>query len=165
MKERLHHMPSQLSGGEQQRVTIARAMANNPDILLLDEPTYVRFLFILAVIINQFIVSGDLDTINTAIVMKLLLDLNREGVTLVMVTHDVGLKMFADRVVWMRDGKIQRIEATIDSAREEATKKLEFELDNIERKKAGLIPKNPVTSSLRSPADYQHLLWSQHSHK
>jgi len=138
-------MPSQLSGGEQQRVTIARAMANNPDILLLDEPT------------------GDLDTINTAVVMKLLLDLNREGITLVMVTHDVGLKMFSDRVVWMRDGKIQRIEATTNSAREEAFIKLEFELDNIEKKKAGFIPRNPVTSSVRSPADYQHLLWSQNT--
>jgi len=93
MSPRLDHLPSQLSGGEQQRVTIARALANNPDILLLDEPT------------------GDLDSVNTAIVMKLLTDLNKEGITLVMVTHDVGLKFFADRIIWMRDGKIQKIEA------------------------------------------------------
>jgi len=76
MSARLDHLPSQLSGGEQQRVTIARALANNPDILLLDEPT------------------GDLDSVNTSIVMKLLTDLNKEGITLVMVTHDVGLKFF-----------------------------------------------------------------------
>jgi len=143
MKERLNHVPSQLSGGEQQRVTIARAMANNPEILLLDEPT------------------GDLDTINTAVVMKLLLDLNKEGITLVMVTHDVGLKVFADRVVWMRDGKIQRIEATVGAAREEAYKKLDLELKNMERKKAGLIPRNPVTTTMRTPGDYQQLIWAK----
>jgi len=147
MKERLKHVPSQLSGGEQQRVTIARAMANNPEILLLDEPT------------------GDLDTINTAIVMKLLLDLNAEGITLVMVTHDVGLKMFADRVVWMRDGKIQRIEATTPAAREESRRKLDQELENIEKKRAGLLPRNPVTTIIRAPSDYHHLSWAKGNQK
>lgn len=92
MGERLNHVPSQLSGGEQQRVTIARSLVNNPSILLLDEPT------------------GDLDTVNTAIVMKLLTNVNSQGTTLVMVTHDVGLKYFADRIIWLRDGKIQRVE-------------------------------------------------------
>jgi len=143
MRERLNHIPSQLSGGEQQRVTIARAMANNPDILLLDEPT------------------GDLDTVNTTIIMKLLLDLNREGVTLVMVTHDVGLKMFANRIVWMRDGKIQRIDATTSAAHEEALKKLDFELENIEKKKVGLVPRNPVSTTTRTPNDYSHLIWAK----
>jgi len=90
--------------------------------------------------------------------MELLLDLNREGITLVMVTHDMGLKMFADRVVWMRDGKIQRIEVTVGAAREEAFKKLGLELDNMERKKAGLILRNPVTTT-RAPSDYQHLIF------
>ncbi|CAE7938742.1 abcH2, partial [Symbiodinium sp. KB8] len=76
-------------GGEQQRVTIARSLANDPDILLLDEPT------------------GDLDTRNGEIVLKILNDLNRksEGVTMVMVTHDVALKAFAHRVLHMVDGK------------------------------------------------------------
>jgi putative ABC transport system ATP-binding protein len=89
----MDHFPNQLSGGEQQRVTIARALANNPKVLLLDEPT------------------GDLDTKNTDIVLDLLVELNRkEGITLVMVTHDVALKNFAHRVIRMLDGKIQRIE-------------------------------------------------------
>ncbi|KAL9652516.1 hypothetical protein ABK040_000088 [Willaertia magna] len=93
MGHRIDHLPSQLSGGEQQRVTIARAISNHPEILLLDEPT------------------GDLDTKNTINVMDLLLKLNEEdGITMVMVTHDEFLKNAADRVVYMRDGKIHRIE-------------------------------------------------------
>jgi putative ABC transport system ATP-binding protein len=69
-------------------VTIARALANRPELLLLDEPT------------------GDLDSKNSEIVMKLLVDLNaKEGVTMVMVTHDVGLKQYANRVIRMVDGK------------------------------------------------------------
>lgn len=107
MGQRLDHLPSQLSGGEQQRVTIARAIANQPDVLLLDEPT------------------GDLDTVNTAIVLRLLLELNREGITLVMVTHDVGLKFFADRVIWMRDGKIQRVEQVTPEQQQEARAKVQ----------------------------------------
>ena len=102
MGKRLDHVPSQLSGGEQQRVTIARAVANQPDILLLDEPT------------------GDLDSMNTVLAMKLLTDLNKlEGITLVMVTHDVGLKFFADRIIWMRDGKISRVEVVSEHKKSE----------------------------------------------
>eukprot|EP01097_Dermamoeba_algensis_P000429 TRINITY_DN1148_c0_g1_i4.p1 TRINITY_DN1148_c0_g1~~TRINITY_DN1148_c0_g1_i4.p1 ORF type:complete len:314 (-),score=64.35 TRINITY_DN1148_c0_g1_i4:493-1434(-) len=105
--KRLDHFPSQLSGGEQQRVTIARAMANKPDILLLDEPT------------------GDLDTVNSLIVLKLLTDLNKQQkITLIMVTHDMGLKHFADRVIWMRDGKIQRVEMVPEKKRTETYAKL-----------------------------------------
>ena len=90
---RLDHFPNQLSGGEQQRVTIARAISNNPSILLLDEPT------------------GDLDTRSTDIVMKILIDLNlHKKITMIMVTHDVSLKYFANRVVRMADGKIAKIE-------------------------------------------------------
>ena len=88
----MDHFPNQLSGGEQQRVTIARSIANKPKILLLDEPT------------------GDLDTRSTDIVMKILIDLNmREKITMIMVTHDVGLKHFAHRVVKMADGKVNQI--------------------------------------------------------
>ena len=74
-------------------MTIARSIANKPKILLLDEPT------------------GDLDTRSTDTVMKILVDLNRkEKITMIMVTHDVGLKYFANRVVRMGDGKVVRID-------------------------------------------------------
>lgn len=110
---RLNHFPNQLSGGEQQRVTIARALANKPKILLLDEPT------------------GDLDTKNSDIVMNILIDLNISGITMIMVTHDVALKYFANRVVRVVDGKIAteyNIEATV---REETILKLKDRIKNI----------------------------------
>ena len=89
LTNRINHFPNQLSGGEQQRVTIARALVNNPDILLLDEPT------------------GDLDTKNADIVMSLLLELNLlHGITMIMVTHDVFLKNFGQKIVRVIDGKI-----------------------------------------------------------
>jgi len=86
---RSHHLPAELSGGEQQRVTIARALANRPSIVLLDEPT------------------GDLDSKTGAEIMDLVFRLNREeGVTFVMVTHDPVLASRADRTLVMSDGKI-----------------------------------------------------------
>ena len=89
LKNRINHFPNQLSGGEQQRVTIARALVNNPDILLLDEPT------------------GDLDTKNADIVMSLLIELNLlQGITMIMVTHDVALKNYGQKIVRVIDGKI-----------------------------------------------------------
>ena len=89
LTNRVNHFPNQLSGGEQQRVTIARALVNNPDILLLDEPT------------------GDLDTKNADIVMSLLLELNLiNGITMIMVTHDVALKNYGQKIVRVIDGKI-----------------------------------------------------------
>jgi len=91
--DRLDHFPNMLSGGEQQRVTIARSISNNPSILLLDEPT------------------GDLDTKSTDIIMKILVSLNvKHKITMIMVTHDQGLKYFAHRVVKMSDGKILKIQ-------------------------------------------------------
>jgi len=133
MKDRLDHFPSQLSGGEQQRVTIARAIANSPDILLLDEPT------------------GDLDTVNTSIIMKLLTDLNKnENITLVMVTHDVGLKMYSDRIIWMRDGKIQRIETVPLKSKEEQFQKLYKECDSIQKNQKGGVHSVFVSSSSNS---------------
>jgi len=134
MKERANHLPSQLSGGEQQRVTIARAMANNPDILLLDEPT------------------GDLDTHNTAVAMKLLSDLHKKGVTLIMVTHDVNLKYFADRVIWMRDGLVQRIEHTTPIQRKDCVTRMEAELS---RKKKKVTKHNKPEFEVRQPESYE----------
>ena len=102
LTNRLKHYPNQLSGGEQQRVTIARALVNSPDILLLDEPT------------------GDLDTKNADIVMSLLLELNLlHGITVIMVTHDISLKNYGQRIVRVIDGKIHHeIDVSIKDRKE-----------------------------------------------
>jgi len=125
-----------LSGGEQQRVTIARALANNPELMLLDEPT------------------GDLDTRNTEIVMNILATLNKEeGKTLVMVTHDVGLKNYANRVIWMRDGKIQRIEIIPEERRNAQLEELKQKLSaGKEKIRAGGQFSN---TELRKPTAYK----------
>ena len=86
--ERGHHYPSQLSGGEQQRIAIARALANDPPTLLADEPT------------------GNLDSTTGRHVVDLLVEVNKvRGTTVVMVTHDAELTARSDRIVSMRDGK------------------------------------------------------------
>jgi len=111
---RINHYPNQISGGEQQRVTIARALANKPKILLLDEPT------------------GDLDTKNTDIVLEILLKLNLiDNITLIMVTHDINLKYFGDRVVRVIDGKINN-EYKIDlQIKFDMVKKLYDRIENL----------------------------------
>src|SRR6266581_2441631 len=88
LKDRCHHVPSQLSGGEQQRVCIARALINDPKIILADEPT------------------GNLDAMNEEIVLQLLRDLHREGRTIVMVTHDPVVARLGDRRIELHHGKI-----------------------------------------------------------
>jgi len=91
LQDRVAHLPSELSGGEQQRVTIARALANDPDILLLDEPT------------------GDLDTRNTVEIMDLLLHINlTEKTTCIMVTHNPDVECYADRIIYLSDGKLEK---------------------------------------------------------
>ncbi|MCF2447186.1 ABC transporter ATP-binding protein [Dyadobacter sp. CY345] len=89
LAERSHHYPTQLSGGEQQRVSLARAFSNKPQILFADEPT------------------GNLDAETSEKVVKLLFDLNREaGTTLVVVTHDLDLAAKTQRIIKIKGGKI-----------------------------------------------------------
>jgi putative ABC transport system ATP-binding protein len=88
MRERARHIPSQLSGGEQQRVCIARALINDPRIVLADEPT------------------GNLDAVNEEIVLRLLRELHQQGRTIVMVTHDPVVARLADRRIELHHGKI-----------------------------------------------------------
>ncbi len=91
--ERLHHRPFELSGGEQQRVAVARALVNHPTILFADEPT------------------ANLDTANGEVILSLLGKFNRErGQTIVMVSHEPEHRRHFDRILWMRDGKVERIE-------------------------------------------------------
>lgn len=86
--ERLHYLSNQISGGQKQRVAIARALVCNPKVIFADEPT------------------GNLDSKSGATVMHILEKLNKEGRTIILVTHDINVAMHADRIVTIRDGKI-----------------------------------------------------------
>jgi len=88
--DRMKHKPSQLSGGQRQRVAIARALAVRPSIILADEPT------------------GNLDTARGDEIMKLLRDLNKQGITLIIITHDPAIAKQADRTINIKDGKVGR---------------------------------------------------------
>src|SRR6201997_2019041 len=98
LRDRAYHLPSQLSGGEQQRVCIARALINDPRIILADEPT------------------GNLDAVNEEIVLRLLRELHQQGRTIVMVTHDPVVARLADRRIELHHGKIasQEIFSLVD---------------------------------------------------
>ena len=90
--DRMDSYPNQLSGGQQQRVAIARALANNPDVILADEPT------------------GNLDTRTGEMVMKFLEDLNKQGRTIIMVTHDPDKALkHARTVYWVKDGNVEKV--------------------------------------------------------
>ncbi len=90
LSDRAEHQPSQLSGGQQQRVAIARALVNSPALVLADEPT------------------GNLDTRTSVEIMALLQDLNRQGITVVLVTHEHDIAEYAGRVIHFRDGRLRR---------------------------------------------------------
>ena len=88
LKDRTHHRPNQLSGGQQQRVSIARAIAGTPKLILADEPT------------------GALDSNTSLEIMKILNDLNKTGITIVLVTHEDDIAKYGSRIIRMKDGKI-----------------------------------------------------------
>jgi len=93
LEHRVHHKPNELSGGQQQRVAIARSLANNPDIILADEPT------------------GNLDSKTGRFIMEFLQKMNsEEGKTIILITHDLDLVSYATKVVYILDGKIEKIE-------------------------------------------------------
>ena len=88
LKDRTHHRPNQLSGGQQQRVSIARAIAGTPKLILADEPT------------------GALDSNTSLEIMKILNDLNKTGITIVLVTHEDDIAKYGSRIIRMKDGNI-----------------------------------------------------------
>jgi putative ABC transport system ATP-binding protein len=88
--ERFHHKPTELSGGQQQRVAIARALANDPEIIVADEPT------------------GNLDSSTGRFVMDFLGKLNQKGKTIILITHDLNLVTYAKRIIYIKDGKIEK---------------------------------------------------------
>src|SRR2546421_2968736 len=95
--ERFHHKPTELSGGQQQRVAIARSFANDPAIILADEPT------------------GNLDGKTGKLIIELLRTLNKEkGVTIISATHDHKMLAVSDRILWIRDGLVDRIQKRED---------------------------------------------------
>ena len=101
LADRADHHPSQLSGGQQQRVAIARSLVNDPAVVLADEPT------------------GNLDTRTSAELLALLQSLNREGLTIVLVTHEPDIAAYASRVLTFRDGRLradERVAAPRDAA-------------------------------------------------
>jgi putative ABC transport system ATP-binding protein len=92
LKERLHHRPAELSGGQMQRVAVARALANDPQIIFADEPT------------------GNLDTATGKEILGLLDELNEQGKTIIMVTHEQDVAAYARQRLHMLDGLVDRLE-------------------------------------------------------
>ncbi|MDR7255076.1 putative ABC transport system ATP-binding protein [Nocardioides sp. BE266] len=99
LEQRVHALPSRMSGGERQRVAIARALAGDPSVLLCDEP------------------SGNLDSTNADSVLNLIEELNRGGRTIVLITHDAGIAKRGGRLVVIRDGQLSERHHAADSIR------------------------------------------------
>jgi putative ABC transport system ATP-binding protein len=92
LADRMHHKPNELSGGQRQRVAVARALVNNPSIILADEPT------------------GNLDTKTSYEIMALLDDLHRQGQTIILVTHEEDIALYARTIIRLRDGVVESVE-------------------------------------------------------
>jgi len=106
LDQRMDHYPGEISGGQMQRVAIARSLANDPEVILADEPT------------------GNLDTKTGAIVMEFLEKLNKQGKTVIMVTHDPDLaKEYADVVYWLLDGELEKVTKRVGKQFVDVTKK------------------------------------------
>ncbi len=107
LKDRAHHKTNQLSGGEQQRIAIARALLNNPSLILADEPT------------------GNLDTKTSGEIMNIFSRLNEEkNITLVMVTHEPDIACYAKKRIYIRDGEIIREEQGQEGCEDYSVKEL-----------------------------------------
>ncbi len=130
MGQRLHHRPTEMSGGEQQRAAIARALVNNPQLVLADEPT------------------GNLDSATGAEVMSLLRELNSErGVTLIIVTHDLEIADYAKKIVSLRDGEIAKIEDR-EAASQIEDSSAPKQITNKSKPNGGLVFKDLMRSAL-----------------
>lgn len=109
MREREYFMPGQLSGGQAQRVAVARALINKPSIIIADEPT------------------GNLDSSDSRVVMELFADIHRQGNTILLVTHNPELTRYANRVIYMRDGMIIGDERTTIGSIARGARKIYYE--------------------------------------
>ena len=119
LAERSHHMPNQLSGGQQQRVAIARALVNDPSIILADEPT------------------GNLDSRTSVEVMEIFQQLNANGITIMLVTHEADIAEYAKRNVVFKDGKVKRdFPVTNRRSATEQLKSMPVSLDDEEEEQA-----------------------------
>ena len=140
LSDRLDHKPSQLSGGQQQRVSVARALVNGGDVILADEPT------------------GALDSNSGEEMMKLLQELHKDGHTIILVTHDLQVAKFADRIIEIKDGEI--ISDTVTNPKTETVNAVEFK-----KEKKATIPINSLFDWTRYLEALKMALTAMSSHK